>query len=170
MRPQASQSALLARPLSAVDLSFHAHLLLLGQCGRKLLRFAHPPATATRCLPLNRRPASRDQPLPRRAQPQTQTLPLDRRSRPYHGETEPWVSRVGVRPLARRLGFHTALDPKPSFVPFHELRVVAVGTYELTGTHPISQIWITWPSTRRTRNRNCWSCPSCALPSPRTQT
>jgi hypothetical protein len=78
-RPQASQSARLARLASALDVSFHAHFLLLGQCGRELLRLAHPPAAATRRLSLAGRPASRNQPLPRRAQPQTKTLRLDGR-------------------------------------------------------------------------------------------
>ena len=39
-RPQASQSARLARPPSALDLSFHPDLVLLGQCRRRLFR--HP--------------------------------------------------------------------------------------------------------------------------------
>ena len=83
-RPKASQSARLARSASTLDLSFHTHFLLLGQCGREFLRLTHPSPPATRCLPLARRSTSRDQPLPQRAQPQTQALRLDGRSRPHH--------------------------------------------------------------------------------------
>ena len=39
-RPQASQSTRLARPPSALDLSLHPDLVLLGQCGRRLFRHA----------------------------------------------------------------------------------------------------------------------------------
>src|SRR5215472_3616457 len=99
-RPQASQSARLARSASTLDLSFHTHFLLLGQCDREFLRLTHPSPPATRCLPLARRSTSRDQPLPQRAQPQTQALRLDDRSRPHHRKAEPWVSGVGVKPLA----------------------------------------------------------------------
>src|SRR6516162_4214074 len=35
--------ARLARPASTLGVSFHAYLVLLGQCGRNLLRLAHPP-------------------------------------------------------------------------------------------------------------------------------
>ncbi len=40
-RPQALQSACLAHPASALDVSLHAHFMLLGQCGREFLRLAH---------------------------------------------------------------------------------------------------------------------------------
>src|SRR5215472_15393397 len=98
-RPQASQSARRARSASTLDLSFHTHFLLLGQCDREFLRLTHPSPPATRCLPLARRSTSRDQPLPQRAQPQTQALRLDGRARPHHRKAEPWVSGVGVKPL-----------------------------------------------------------------------
>src|SRR6516162_10279861 len=74
----------LARPTFTRDVSFHTHLLLLGQGRRNLFRHAYPRAIAARRLSLARRPEGRDQPLPRRTQSQTHTLHLDRQSRPYH--------------------------------------------------------------------------------------
>jgi transposase len=80
---------------------FTPYLLLLGECGRDLLCLAHPPAAATRRLPLAGRPAGGDQPLPRRAQPQTQALCLDSRPRPHHREGQSRVSSDGVKPLVQ---------------------------------------------------------------------
>jgi len=82
--------------------SFHTHLLLLGQCGRDLLCHAHPPAIVARRLSLARRPAGRNQPLARRAQPQTKTLRLDGRSRPHRREDQSRVPSVGVKQLSLR--------------------------------------------------------------------
>src|SRR5262249_37486364 len=70
-RPQASQSARLARPAPPLGVSFHTHFLFLGQCGRDLLCDAHPTAVAAWRLSLPGRPAGPDQPLPPRTQPQT---------------------------------------------------------------------------------------------------
>ena len=102
-RPQASQSPRLARPPSALDVSFHADLVLLGQCRRRLFRDADPATPATRRLPLARRPASGDQPRSRRAQSQTQTVRLDRRPRPHHRKGQSWAPSDRVRPLGGSL-------------------------------------------------------------------
>src|SRR6516225_681940 len=52
--PQAPQSSRLARPASAVCLSFHADLRLLAECRRGLLRQADPAPPQTRGFPIDR--------------------------------------------------------------------------------------------------------------------
>src|SRR5215472_9143134 len=142
-RPQASQSARLARSASTLDLSFHTHFLLLGQCDREFFRLTHPSPPATRCLPLARRSTSRDQPLPQRAQPQTQALRLDGRSRPHHRKAEPWVSDVGVKPLV------PASTPGASFA--------------LGATETESYVQSTVCATRQTIHRSDLECTQNAL-------
>jgi hypothetical protein len=46
-------------PITVPSRTLSATNMLLGQCGRELLRHAHPPAIAARCLPLAGRPAGR---------------------------------------------------------------------------------------------------------------
>ncbi len=98
-RPQASEGARLARPASPLDLPLHPDLVLLGQCGRRLLRHPDPPTPAARRLSLAGRSPGGDQPLSRRAQPKTQTVRLDRRPRPHHRKGQPRVPSDRVRPL-----------------------------------------------------------------------
>src|ERR1700733_2363680 len=68
-RPQASESAAMARPTPALPLPLHADLLLVAQRRRGLLRQTRETATKARCLSMRCRSPSHDQPLRRRDQP-----------------------------------------------------------------------------------------------------
>ena len=100
-QPQAPQGPGVAGPAPALDLPLHAHLGLLAECRRGLLRQADQPPPQTRRVPFPGRPPGRHQPLPRRAQPEPQTVRLDRRSRRRHRRRQPWVPSVGFDPLAQ---------------------------------------------------------------------
>ena len=68
-RPQASESAAMARPTPALHLPLHADLLLVAQRRRGLLRQTRETATKARCLSMRCRSPSHNQPLRRRDQP-----------------------------------------------------------------------------------------------------
>ena len=61
----------------ALHLPLHPDLVLLGQCGRRLVCQAHPAAAQARRLHLDRRTSGRHQPLHRRRQRQAQAVRLD---------------------------------------------------------------------------------------------
>ena len=83
----------LARPASALHLPLHADLLLLAQCGRRLLRQAVQAPLEARRLPLHRRPPGRHQPLRRR---DTTTNPSPSSGPPTPTKSSP-PSNVGTK-------------------------------------------------------------------------
>jgi transposase len=85
-----------ASAASQVGVPFHPDLVLLGQCGRRVLR--HDEAGPGRDNDPRLHP-QRHESLSRRAQPQTQTIRLDRRPQSHHRKGQPWAPSDRVRPL-----------------------------------------------------------------------
>jgi hypothetical protein len=90
----------MAGPASPLRLPLHAHLGILAQRRRGLLRQTHPAPPQTRRLPIHRRSAGRYQPLCRRNQRPPEALRLDRRSRQHHCRRQARAPSVRVDPLA----------------------------------------------------------------------
>ena len=67
----------MAGAASSLGVPLHAHIGVLAQRRRRLLRHAHEAAIKTRRLRIGRRFASRHQSLRRRTQRRTETLQVD---------------------------------------------------------------------------------------------
>lgn len=90
----------LARTPPPVNFPLHAHLLLLAQCGRGLLRQTDTAQAQARRLPLRRRPASRDQPShPTTQRLRPEAIRLEGQARPHHRCAKSRVPNVGINPL-----------------------------------------------------------------------
>ena len=90
----------MAGPASPLDVPLHAHIGILAQRRRGLLRQAHEAAIEARHLPIGRRLASSNQSLCRRTQRGTKTLHLDRRPRQNHCCCQTRAPNVRFDPLA----------------------------------------------------------------------
>ncbi len=84
-----------------LDLPLHAHLVLVAQRRRGILRKAHPAKAQAWCVPLRREPPGRHQPLRRRTQPKPHPLQMESRPQRNHRRRQKGAPNVGVNPLVR---------------------------------------------------------------------
>src|SRR6202008_1874263 len=84
---------------SPLDIPLHAHIGILAQRRRVLLRQAHKAAIETRHLPVGRRLAGSYQSLRHRTQRRTETLHMDCRSRQNYPSRQTRAPSVRIHPL-----------------------------------------------------------------------
>src|SRR4029077_20519151 len=86
-----------------LDIPLHAHIGILAQRRRGLLRQTHKEAIETRHLPVGRRLAGSYQSLRHRTQRRTETLHMDCRSRQNYPSRQTRAPSVRIHPLVAAL-------------------------------------------------------------------